>query len=83
MPRYFFHVCDGGSYEDLQGTELPNLEAARKEAVRFSGALLIDHSTEFWNTGQWQMRVTDDANLTLFQLTFYATDAPAAGGFSG
>ena len=34
MARYFFHVQDGRDYHDLQGTELPDLKAARNEAVR-------------------------------------------------
>lgn len=79
MPRYFFHVCDGEKYQDRQGTELSDLSAARTEATRFLGGLLTNHADEFWNTGEWEMRVTDDKDLTLFQLTFYATDAPALG----
>lgn len=34
MPRFFFHVRDdGGLRRDAEGTELPDVEAARKEAV--------------------------------------------------
>ena len=33
MPRYFFNVYDGIAMPDLVGTELPNLDAARKEAL--------------------------------------------------
>lgn len=74
MPRYFFHVCDGEDYPDLHGTELPDVNAARKEAVRFGGALLSDHGEKFWNSGEWTMRVTNEDDLTLFQLTFFSTD---------
>lgn len=80
MPRYFFHVHDGVDFEDLQGSELPGIDAARKEAVRFSAALLADHSTAFWNTGTWEMRVTDETRRVLFLLKFQATDAPALAG---
>lgn len=76
MPRYFFHVEDGQVFSDLQGTELPDLGAARREAVRFAGALLADQPEAFWGTGEWKMRVSDDRNLTLFTLLFLATDAP-------
>jgi hypothetical protein len=74
MPRFFFHVHDGQDFVDLQGTELPDLDAARREAVRFSSALLSEQSEQFWASGEWIMRVTDASDLTLFQLTFFATD---------
>lgn len=33
MPRYYFHICDDeGTSRDEEGTELPDLEAARHEA---------------------------------------------------
>lgn len=74
MPRYFFHVLDGCDYRDLQGTELADLNVARREAVRFAGALLTDEPDNFWGTDTWRMRVTDDYGFTLFELTFSATD---------
>ena len=34
MPRYFFHVREGGDISrDLEGQELPDAEAARREAI--------------------------------------------------
>lgn len=34
MPRYYFHVCNGSGFtEDEEGKELPDEEAARKEAI--------------------------------------------------
>jgi hypothetical protein len=77
MPRYFFHVSDGDDYPDLHGTELPDLSAARNEAVRFAGALLSDHGEKFWTSGEWTMRVANEDDLTLFQLTFFSTDSAA------
>lgn len=80
MPRYFFHVEDGQSYTDLQGTVLEDLNAARRESVRFAGALLADQPEAFWGHGEWRLRVTNESGLTLFMLTFLATDAPAIAG---
>lgn len=77
MPRYFFHVCDGEDFVDLQGTELADLTAARREAVRFAGSLLAEHHEKFWSTGEWRMRVADTRDLTLFELIFLASEAPA------
>jgi hypothetical protein len=47
MPRYFIHVHDGTSMIDDEGTELPDLTAARLAAVRLSGELLRDHPDQF------------------------------------
>ncbi len=77
MPRFHFYVVDGDSYPDIQGTELRDLDAARAEALRFAGALLADASPSFWSGDEWSMTVTDATQLTLFRLSFSATDAPA------
>lgn len=78
MPIYHFNLHDGKSYPDADGMELPDLKAARIEAVRHVGGLLRDGAEEFWNGDEWTLTVTDDSNLALFSLTFMATDAPAA-----
>jgi len=77
MPRYFFHVQDGEEFIDLQGTELADMEAARLEAVRFAAALLRDKADTFWQSSEWRLRVANEVNLTLFDLTFFGTMAPA------
>ena len=77
MPRYHFNVADGRDYPDLQGTELPDLAAARREALRFTSALLGEVESRFWDGHDWQMTVTDPGGITLFTLAFVATDAPA------
>lgn len=77
MPRYFFHVKDGEDFPDLQGTVLDNLAAARAEAVRFAGALLSESHDKFWASGEWNLRVTTEEQLTLFQLTFFVTNGAA------
>lgn len=82
MPRYFFHIRDGREYIDLQGTVLANLQEARIEAVRFAAQLLRDRPAEFWNEMEWHMRVATEDDLSLFQLTFFATDSPAVGSGS-
>ena len=76
MSRYFFHVHDGTDVPDLQGTELADLKAARGEALRYAGHLLADKPETFWSCTEWTMRVANDNDLTLFELTFFACDAP-------
>lgn len=73
MPRYFFHIDDGVSIPDPIGTELPDLTAARFEAVRASGAILEDLDGDFWKSGSpWVMAVTDESGHLLFSLHFSA-----------
>lgn len=41
MPRYFFHVREGSEISrDTEGQELPNADAARKEAVAATREIL-------------------------------------------
>nr|WP_245521204.1 hypothetical protein [Rhizobium laguerreae] len=41
MPRFYFNILsEAGSLDDWEGTELPDLDAARMEAVRDARALM-------------------------------------------
>lgn len=41
MPRYYFHICNGtGFVQDEEGLELPDLDAARAEAVRSARSIM-------------------------------------------
>jgi hypothetical protein len=41
MPRYFFHIREGATLSrDANGQELPDVEAAREEAIATGRALL-------------------------------------------
>ena len=43
MPRYFLHVeADGHRFDDEEGTEFPNLEAARQTALRAAAQIAAD-----------------------------------------
>ncbi len=77
MPRYFFHSNEGHSAPDVDGFDLPDLESARRLAVRTAAAMIGQSVEEFCATGEWRMTVTDETGLTLFTLTFFATNAPA------
>lgn len=76
MPRYFFHVEDGRSFPDLDGVELPDLDAARIEAVRLLGGMLRDEAETFWQGDDWRMSVADAGGMALFTIDFMATMAP-------
>lgn len=74
VPRYFFHTQNGQVVRDRTGTELPDLAAARSEAVRAAGEMLRDSADEFWRTGGWSLSVSDEQGLELFRLDFVATE---------
>ncbi len=42
MPHYFFNTSNGSPHVDDAGMDLPDLDAARREAVRYGGGLLSD-----------------------------------------
>lgn len=72
MPRYFFHVQDGKILPDTEGTELPDLTAARDEATAASGEILkgFEGSAAFWVGDDWTMTVTDEVGKALLTLRF-------------
>lgn len=77
MPRYFFHISDTVVAPDDEGVELPDLHAARVEAVIVAGAMLRDHAPEFWNSGEWKVIVTGEDRVILFSLCCQALAAPS------
>ena len=43
MGRFYFHLQDGGELiPDLEGTDLPNCDAARQEALQSAREILSD-----------------------------------------
>ena len=46
MPRYYLNLWDGDLFEeDQEGTELPDVAAARVEALRFASEILSELQT--------------------------------------
>jgi hypothetical protein len=74
VPRYFFHVIDGRSIIDTDGTELSGVTEARAEAIYTAGAILRDEGNRFWNGTEWQMNVTDASGQSVLKLRFSADD---------
>jgi hypothetical protein len=76
MTRYYFNIQDGRTSLDEVGTELPNLSAARDEAIRASGDILKDGADPaVWTGEAWRLWVTDKPNgggKTFFTLKFSA-----------
>jgi ABC-type taurine transport system substrate-binding protein len=78
MPRYYFHIEDHRTYIDHVGVELPDLEAARDEAVGAAGQILRDGAAKnLWSGKPWRMWVTQSPfakEKPLFVLRFSATE---------
>ena len=78
MPRYYFHIEDSRTEIDQVGMELPDLQAAREEAVRAAGELLRNGAGKgLWSGKPWRMWVTQSpppGAKTLFSLRFSATE---------
>ena len=76
MPRFHFHVHDGYSALDTEGTELPDWQAARLEAIRLAGDILKHDADRIALGEDWRIEVTDHAGLILFQMTFLGGESP-------
>jgi hypothetical protein len=81
LPRYFFHVHDGVDIRDLEGTEFPDITAARKEAIIAAGMAITEMGDKFWIGEFWRMTVTNADGLVLFELHFIGTAAAAAPSY--
>jgi hypothetical protein len=69
MPRYFFHMMNRDQVMDSDGTELPNLEAARKHAEAVARELMYRRSgmlEQDW--ADWRMSVRDESSRELLSL---------------
>ena len=80
MPRFHFNVFDGVTYIDKEGSEFPNWEEARLEAISVAGAFIKDQSKRVALGEDWHMEVTDEVGLILFRLDFHVVEAPAISG---
>jgi uncharacterized protein DUF6894 len=69
MPRYYFSLRSERPFNDVDGLELPDLEAVRKEAVGFARDMMrMELERRDW--ADWTVCVTDDAHKCVFKLAF-------------
>lgn len=79
MPRFLLTIIDGdGPASTPIEMDLPDFAAVRREAVRTACLSLNQNPDRFWNSGEWQMIVTDASGLMLFTMQMNATVAPVA-----
>jgi hypothetical protein len=77
MPRYYFHIHDGMSQPDVEGTKLADLEAAKSEAIKLAAAVLRNgYANLCWNGTPWRLDVRDrpePGGQALLVLNFFAS----------
>jgi hypothetical protein len=76
VQRYHFNVIDGVRLPDADGTELPDWQTARLEAIRRAGDILKDDAQSVAVGEDWRIEVTDGTGLILFQMTFLMVESP-------
>jgi len=57
MPRFFFHTEDGRCFPDESGSELPDLAAAKREALATLGEMLR-RDEAFWQTEHFRLLIS-------------------------
>jgi Domain of unknown function (DUF6894) len=59
MPRYFFHMHNGSLSTDDEGLDFPDLNGARREAIRACGEMLCEVPAAIYNGDTMRVWVTD------------------------
>jgi hypothetical protein len=78
MPRYFLHLWDGDLFEeDEEGTDLPDLAAARNEGLKFAQEIWSDLTAP----DQAVVEVTEPNGLVVWRITAADTAQARGRGF--
>ena len=72
MPRYFFNVYHDRSERDEIGEELPDRQAAWKEATITAGQILQSLNGKLQPGCDWRMEVTDEFASLLYVISVSA-----------
>ena len=70
MPKFYFHVIDGKILVDGEGTELPDIDTARRQAVAIASSLLKGSLTAWPSEHGWQVVIADASRTVLATLAF-------------
>ncbi|WP_224576685.1 hypothetical protein [Mesorhizobium sp. BR1-1-16] len=76
MPRYFFHqVRRGGLIEDSEGSQLPDIDAARREAIDGAREMMSEAIHAGVDISSRRFEITDEQGAVVLLVPF--TDAVA------
>jgi hypothetical protein len=71
MPRYFFHVVAGNKViPDLEGTDLPDIDTARDEALKDARALMSAAILEGWDISGRSIDIIAESGTVVLNLAF-------------
>jgi hypothetical protein len=71
MPRFFFHIAHGSRARPAdEGIDLPDEEAAWREAITACSELISDLDLNLKTGTEWRMDVTDETGAVRFRLRF-------------
>jgi hypothetical protein len=70
VPRYFFHVYDDVIAHDDEGLELPNIAAARLNAIRGARDLIAEQVRHGYFVLSHWIEVLDEKGETVLTLPF-------------
>jgi hypothetical protein len=74
VPKFHFNLDDE---RDETGLDLPDLAAAKCEALEFAARHICDAANAFWDRDEWTLTVTNERGLTLLQLHIVGTQSAA------
>jgi len=83
MARYFFHSEDGHAFRDREGVELPDLDAAEREAIISLGEMIRDRAEDLQDHRPIRIIVTDRQQAVLFSVIAKVEDPPQGGKVMG
>lgn len=72
MPRYFFNVYHERAELDEEGEELPDVQAAWREATVTAGQIIQDLDGRLRPGREWRMEVTDEFANPLYVIHVHA-----------
>ncbi|CAN7259679.1 DUF6894 family protein [Rhizobium sp. LjRoot254] len=71
MPRYFFNVIAGSKViADLEGTNLPDIEAAKEEALKDARALMSAAMLDGWDISGRSIAIRTEEGALVLNLAF-------------
>jgi hypothetical protein len=74
MPRFYFHVREGAEISrDREGQELPDAEAARREAVNTSREILGERLLHGGALNHCRIEIADETGLVVDTVPFAET----------
>lgn len=77
MARFFFDVEDGELVTDNDGTELGDIDSAKRVGAQLLGELMKTHPHKIWEAETFRVVCRDARGLLLFQMQALWLPAPA------